>query len=112
MAKTRKIRRSYFAGRRIRYGFRRRSKVSIPLAIIGGFAPVAVGVWNRRNSATEVGDYLKAGFTGIGSDGRFNLANLRMGVMPVAAGFIVHAIASKFGVNRAIARAGIPWVRI
>jgi hypothetical protein len=87
--------------------------MTIPLAVVAGFVPVAVGVWNRRASGTAVADYLQAGFTGITpGTGQFNLGNLRLGLMPVFAGFICHTIASKLGINRAIGRAGIPFIRI
>lgn len=109
MAKTKSRRRRYFGGRSRTYHAR---KMTIPLAVVAGFVPTAVGVWNRRASGTEVANYLQAGFTGIGTDGKFNLANLRVGLVPVLAGFGVHKIASMFGVNRAIGRSGIPFIRI
>ena len=109
MAKSRAVtRRRYFPKARSRS----KAKMTLPMAVVAGFVPVGVGVWNRRNSATEIGNYLQAGFTGIGSDGKFNFANLRQGLMPIAAGFGVHTLASKLGINRAIARAGIPFIRI
>lgn len=109
MAKSRAIarRRSYFMRRP-----RAKAKMTIPLAVVAGFVPVAVGVWNRRSSGQAISDYLQSSFTGIGTDGKFNVANLRTGLMPIAAGFIVHKIAGMLGVNKAIARARIPLVRI
>lgn len=93
--------------------FRRKQKFTLPVAVVSGFIPAAVGVWNRRSSPTEIGNYLQAGFTGITpGTGQFNFANLRSGLIPVVGGFMVHLLASKLGVNRAIARAGIPLVRI
>ena len=101
-------RRSYFSRRP-----RAKAKMTIPLAVVAGFVPVAVGVWNRRSSGQAISDYLQAGFTGITpGTGQFNLANLKVGLMPIAAGFIVHKIAGMIGVNRAIARARIPLIRI
>jgi hypothetical protein len=82
------------------------------MAIVAGFIPVGVGLWNRRGNATDMGNYLQAGFTGIGTDGKFNLGNLRSGLLPVASGFLVHMFAGKLGINRAIARAGIPLIRL
>lgn len=92
---------------------RRRPRMTIPMAVVGGFVPTAIGVWARRENPTEIGAFLQRGWTGVEpSTGKFNLANLRLGAVPVLAGFIVHILASKFGVNRAIARAGIPLIRI
>ena len=111
MAKSRAVarRRSYF-GRRFH---RSKPKMTIPLAIVAGFVPTAVGVWNRRSSGQAVADYLQAGFTGITpGTGTFNVANLKAGLLPIAAGFMVHKVASMLGVNRAMARARIPLIRI
>lgn len=102
--------------RRKRYFPRRRhgkAKFTLPMAVVAGFVPVAVGVYNRRGSPQAIGDYLQQGFTGITpGTGQFNLANLRIGLLPVLAGFLVHLIASKIGINRVIGRAGIPVLRI
>lgn len=92
--------------------FRGKPKMTIPMAVVAGFAPVAIGIWNRKSNPTEIGNFLQAGFTGVGSDGRFNFGNLRQGAMPIAAGFIAHMVASKLGINRALGRAGIPLIRI
>jgi len=90
----------------------RRKRFTIPLAVVGGLIPVGVGVWNRRSSGTEMANYLQAGFTGITPGGGFNVANFRQGLLPVMAGFIVHSIASKLGLNRALGRSGLPIVRV
>ena len=92
-------------------GKHRRTKFTLPLAVVAGFVPVGVGLWNRRGSSTEMGNFLQAGFTGM-SNGQFSLGNFKMGLLPVAMGFVAHSIASKLGINRAIARAGIPLIRI
>jgi hypothetical protein len=89
-----------------------KKKMTIPLAVVGGFLPTAVGVWNRRSSGSQVASYLQAGFTGIGADGKFAIGNLATGLGPVMAGFAVHKVASMLGVNRAMARANIPLIRI
>lgn len=92
---------------------RRQRKTTLPLAIIGGMLPVAAGVWARRSSGTEMANYLQAGFTGVTpGTGAWNIANLRMGLFPVMAGFMVHAIAGKLGVNRALGRARLPLIRV
>ncbi len=91
----------------------RRPKFTLPLAIVAGFVPAVVGVWNRRGSGSAVADYLQMGFTGITpGSGQFSINNMRVGLIPVVAGFFTHMIASKIGINRAISRAGIPWIRI
>lgn len=108
--------RSKAVARRRRFSFKRtRSapKMTIPLAVVAGFVPTAVGVWNRRSSGQAVADYLQQGFTGITpGTGQFAFSNLKVGLLPIAAGFMVHKVASMLGVNRAIARARIPFIRI
>lgn len=105
---TRRRRRSPF-----RRAYRRARRMTIPMAIVGGMIPVATGLWNRRESATEMGAYLQRGFTGVEpGTNRFVFSNLRLGAIPLAAGFFVHVIASKLGFNRALGRAGLPLIRI
>lgn len=90
-----------------------RRKLTIPLAIVGGLTPVVVGVYNRRSSGAEMAAYLQKGFTGVDpSTGSFNLANLRLGMVPVLSGVLVHKLAGMLGVNRAIGRTGLPFIRI
>lgn len=102
--------------RRRSYSFsrpRRRPRMTLPMAVVAGFVPTAVGVWNRRSSGTEISNYLQRGWTGIEpGTGTFNFANLRKGAFPAVAGYFVHMIASKLGVNRALGRARIPLIRI
>lgn len=87
--------------------------MTIPIGVIAGLIPVATGVWNRRSSSQSVGDFLLSGFTGFTpSTGQFNAANLKNGLLPVTAGFAAHMIASRLGINRALGRTGIPFIRI
>ena len=51
-------------------------------------------------------------FTGINEMGVFSFQNLVENYKPIAAGLGVHILASKAGVNRAIAQSGIPVLRI
>lgn len=111
MARSRAVarRRRFFSRSRPRA----KAKMTIPLSVVAGFVPVAVGVWNRRASGTAIGDYLVSSFAGITpSTGQFNFANLRNGLLPIVAGFMVHKVAGAVGINRAIARTGIPLIRI
>ena len=91
---------------------RSKPKMTIPLAVVAGFVPTVVGVWNRRSSGNAISEYLQSSFTGIGSDGKFRFESLKAGMLPIVAGFAVHKIAGMLGVNRAIARARIPLIRI
>jgi len=110
MAKRATRVRRYFARGR---SSRRRNKITVPMAIVAGFLPTGVGIWNRRSSGQAIGDFLQAGWTGMTpGTTSFSLGNLRLGLFPALAGFAVHMVASRLGMNRAIARAGIPLLRI
>ena len=92
---------------------RSKPKMTIPVAVVAGFIPAAVGIWNRRGSGQAVADYMQQSFTGITpGTSQFSLANLKDGLLPIIAGFGVHMIASKIGINRAIGKSGIPFIRI
>lgn len=109
MAKTRTRTRTRYIRMR---GGRRRNKFTLPLAIIGGFYPTALGIWNRRTDQKQLMDFLSGGFTGWQADGSFDLNRMRGVALPIIGGFLVHWLAGRFGWNRAISRAGIPVVRI
>lgn len=93
-------------------GSRKKPGMTISVAVVAGFVPAVIGVYNRRSSMTAIGDYLRSSFTGFDSAGNFNFSNLKSGLLPVAGGVIVHKIAGKLGINKAIARSGIPFIRI
>jgi hypothetical protein len=97
-----------------------KKKFTLPLAIVAGFAggPVASTV-NQANRYG--GDYMKAILWEGGSLVGYDTENSRYagisqmqkaGYLPLAVGFLVHFAAQKFGINRMIARAGIPLIRL
>jgi len=57
-------------------------------------------------------NYVKGAWTGLDESNNFNASLMRQGLVPALMGFLVHMIAGRLGVNRAIGRAGIPLVRI
>lgn len=96
---------------------RRRSKAGtrIPLAVVAGFVPTLAfaadgfRVGGFENAARRTAQRL----TGIDSTANvFIWKELMAGWGPILAGFLVHKAASKLGINRAIARAGIPLIGI
>lgn len=111
MAKTRAV-----AKRR-----RSRRKMTLPLGLI---APIAVVEASALKYATDAnqepleavkmfGDYNILSMTGFSAiAGDFKPWRLKLGLLPVGAGIVAHWAASKFGVNRALGRAGIPLIRI
>lgn len=91
-----------------------RRKTKIPVAVIGGMIPLVAtalsdfqsgGIQGLRNTVTAIVPYSPANRS-------FTTARLHLGLYPMLAGFIVHKLASMFGVNRALASAGVPLIRI
>lgn len=88
-------------------------KLTLPLAIVGGFMPLTIntirtpGGWDRKLwMATQA-------ITGYDTDaGKFWFPNLYKGAVPIGVGFLIHAIANKLGINRALSRSGIPLIRV
>ena len=95
---------------------RRRRKNTISLAIAAPIAAqLAVGVWPRLKVGNIEGatneilrDY--TGFDIIAKN--WDASRMRSGALPVAVGAMVHKVANMLGVNSALARAGIRWIRI
>jgi len=94
---------------------RSKAKARIPLAVLAGFVPLAVfgyegfKVGGLENATRRVAQRL----TGYDSTAHvFIWKELMAGWGPILTGLIVHKAAQKFGLNRAIARAGIPFVSI
>lgn len=89
---------------------------TLPLAVIGG---LAAGVAPAIQSAMS-GDFnlaardLLYSYTGIGIDNQFSLEGLKRGLIPLAAGVLIHKFVggSPINVNRVLANAGVPFIRI
>jgi len=91
-------------------------KMTLPLGLIGGvIATPAIG--NSITLASQ-GKYQMAvrnlsQLAGVYQDtGIFDSNLLMSNLKPMLAGVIAHKIAGFAGVNRALARAKVPWVRI
>lgn len=90
-------------------------KTTIPLAVCLGFTPLV---------AKGVMDFRAGGFAGLANtvsaivpynvaSKKLDMSNLNWGLWPILAGFAVHKfIGGTLGVNRAIARMGIPLIRL
>ena len=96
------------------YRPRRKAKMTLPLMVVGGFMPLASGIWERRSSGLK-GISQWAGQVLLGynqSSGAFNMGDMRWGLYPIIAGFGLHMLASKLGINRFLARMKIPLIRL
>lgn len=90
----------------------RRPGFTLPLAIVGGFMPMAVGAYNRRSTPGEIPKYLLASLTGYYPGVGWNAANMKDGALPLLAGMLAHKLAGRLGINRLLARARVPVIRI
>lgn len=97
--------------------FRRgKRKITIPLAIVAGFIPLAMNLKDGYDVKgwSGVTDRLPGVFgvpTEPGQTSGWAVMQQR-GVPAIAGGFIAHYLAQKLGLNRMIAQAGIPLIRI
>jgi hypothetical protein len=111
MAKKKRVSRRRVFSRVIR----RTKKMTLPLAVIAGLAPgIATTAVTVKNSGWQMGTrILGMSYTGFDyQTGQFSLNSMKTGLLPLAVGTIVHKAAGMLGINRAIAAAGIPLIRI
>ena len=103
MAKTKVVRR------------RRNGGIKIPLALIGGFLPYLNFLREGHKDAGWDGVMKRApqivGYSGYTKKWSFNNF-ITSGAPGLLIGAIIHKVASRFGVNRAIANMGVPFIRI
>lgn len=94
-------------------GKRRRRTPTVSVAVVAGLAPGASRLYDHRANLSTLSN--EAGRIYLGYDswtGNVNLQTLRYGLLPAFFGMVVHKVASRMGVNRAIASAGIPVLRL
>lgn len=94
---------------------RNNKSFTLPLAVVGGFMPLAVHALDdyRVAGLPHVAKGICVRTTGYMIDtGKFEFGYLMQGMGPIVAGTLVHKLAGKLGINRMIAAAGIPVVRI
>jgi hypothetical protein len=95
---------------------RRRNGLTIPLAVVGGFGPgVARTIAATTSTGFTTGMYEASRiYTGYDpATGSFNFANMKYGTGPALLGVLVHKfIGGKLGINRVLAGAGIPLLRL
>jgi hypothetical protein len=89
---------------------------TLPLAVVAGLSVPALFLWNnslKQGDIPQTANSAAAIFTGYNPQGKeWDWHYLQSGLFPVLVGFLAHKAASRLGVNRAIAQAGIPFVRI
>jgi len=94
---------------------RKAKGMTLPLAVVGGLLPGATAVITTGTKTGWEAAGRTAGFIYTGYDyttGKWSIDNMRLGLMPLVVGVLVHKVASRLGINRAIASTGLPFVRI
>lgn len=99
-------------------GRSRRAGFTIPLAVVAGMVPgIMEGkryfdvAYPRSQAIPNFFKGLAAAYTGYDADSQsWSLTRMKTGALPLLAGVLVHRVANKLGVNRALS--GIPFVRI
>ena len=94
-------------------------KLTIPLAVVAGFIPMGMDIYNATKS-TDKTDLLRVAvhdITGLNigdpAHPHFDMDGFKRGLFPIAAGFAIHKfIGGSLGLNRALASAHIPFIRI
>jgi hypothetical protein len=89
--------------------------MTIPLAALAGFVPLAGRAITgyQGNGLYGAMDGVLSGLTGYSSfDKQWHADILMANTGPIVAGILVHKLASKLGINRALSQAGVPFLRV
>ena len=112
--KTRRTPVPRYVTRAFRKKTHRKAKPTLSLGIVAGFIPPGVTLYNEARKG--MGNFAYSAskmLTGYESDtGKWSPRNMIPAYAPIFGGFLAHMVASKLGINRMIARSGIPFVRI
>jgi hypothetical protein len=93
----------------------RKAGMTLPLAVLAGFAPLALNALKdyKDGGVQVLGKGLVLRTTGMNTEtGKFMPEYLVQGMGPIVVGLLVHKVASKMGINRSLAGAGVPFLRV
>jgi len=97
-------------------GKRKRPQMTMPLAVVAGFVPPAQIIFMESQGARGIQGGAQAVsriFLGYDSvNARWDFRQLQYGFGPILMGFGIHKVAQMVGLNRALAAARIPFIRI
>lgn len=94
---------------------RHSNSVTLPLTVVAGFAvPARRVIYHIQTGGIYEGlAEISRDFIGLEpSNGSWNFSHLRYGALPVVVGLTFHKIATAIGLNRWLARSGVPLIRI
>lgn len=95
--------------------YRKRAGLTVPVAVVAGFTPLVARAITgyQGNGIVGLGDGVLSGLTGYSTfDRKWHSDIMMQNLGPIIAGFGVHWLAGRLGINRTIARARIPFIRI
>lgn len=99
---------------------RRSKKTTLPIALV---IPTGMVAWKGVSLAIDkspetAGNWFTGAMTGVRPDAKqngwptFHAERMKEGLLPIAAGALVHKLAGVLGINRALASARVPLLRI
>jgi len=95
---------------------RRKPQMTMPLAVVAGFVPPGRIIWAESQGGRGIeGGAIAAGRIFLGYDSttaRWDFNQLQYGFGPILMGFGIHKVAQMVGINRALAAARIPFIRV
>jgi len=94
---------------------RKKPQMTMPLAVVAGFVPPGLTIYREGLTGGVEGGARAASRIFLGYDsiaGRWDFQQLQYGFGPVLMGFGIHKVAQMVGINRALAAAKIPFIRI
>lgn len=95
---------------------RGKGKFTIPMAVIGGLVPAGADIlsaWKVGGAEAALGhvSLVSTGYDPADGQWKPSFAMQKL-YGPLFIGFMVHKIAGRLGINRALGKAGVPFVRI
>jgi len=100
------------------HSVRRKSRFSIPIAVVAGFFPLASDVYylglKQEKPLQATANILQHNLIGFNpwNAGKWDAQGFQHGLYPILMGFVLHILAGKLGLNRLLARSGIPLLRV
>lgn len=94
---------------------RRKKGFTLPIAVLAGFVPGVANAFDAMQTYGVKGMGVQVSRDYLGFDPQTNKwypGLMWGGTFPLILGIVVHKVASVFGVNRALGRANIPFIRI
>jgi len=95
---------------------RRKPQATLPLAVVAGFIPPARIILAESQGGRGIeGGAVAASRIFLGYDSNtavWDFRQLQFGFGPILMGFGIHKVAQMVGINRALAAARIPFIRI